>query len=70
MNLNICWKIFKSCAPIIFLNYSEEVTETLQEEDKKAEERSSSNLWKEKRKSSESNSTWLQPKLGLKASRL
>ena len=51
----------------IFLNYSEEVTETLSEEDKKAGKEAKKSVEKRHEKINEATALWMQPKAKLKA---
>lgn len=51
----------------IFLNYSEEVTETLSEEDKKAGKVASKSMERKREKINEATALWMQPKAKLKA---
>uniref|UniRef100_UPI0040486F76 molecular chaperone HtpG n=1 Tax=Aliarcobacter sp. TaxID=2321116 RepID=UPI0040486F76 len=50
----------------IFLNYSEEVTETLSEEDKKAGKEAKKTIEKKREKINEATALWMQPKAKLK----
>ena len=51
----------------IFLNYNEEVTETLSEEDKKAGKVASKSMERKREKINEATALWMQPKAKLKA---
>ena len=64
---NIVGKYSNHIAYPIFLNYSEEVTETLSEEDKKAGKVASKSMERKREKINEATALWMQPKAKLKA---
>lgn len=63
---NIVEKYSNHIAYPIFLNYSEEVTETLSEEDKKAGKEPTKTLERKHEKINEATALWMQPKAKLK----
>ncbi|AXX95579.1 molecular chaperone HtpG [Arcobacter ellisii] len=63
---NIVGKYSNHIAYPIFLNYSEEVTETLSEEDKKAGKESAKTTERKHEKINEATALWMQPKAKLK----
>ncbi len=63
---NIVGKYSNHIAYPIFLNYSEEVTETLSEEDKKAGKEPAKTLERKHEKINEATALWMQPKAKLK----
>ena len=63
---NIVGKYSNHIAYPIFLNYSEEVTETLSEEDKKAGKEAAKTIEKKHEKINEATALWMQPKAKLK----
>ncbi len=63
---NIVSKYSNHIAYPIFLNYSEEVTETLSEEDKKAGKEPAKTIEKRHEKINEATALWMQPKAKLK----
>ncbi len=63
---NIVGKYSNHIAYPIFLNYNEEVTETLSEEDKKAGKEPTKTLERKHEKINEATALWMQPKAKLK----
>lgn len=64
---NIVGKYSNHIAYPIFLNYKEEVTETLSEEDKKAGKEATKSIEDKREKINEATALWMQPKAKLKA---
>ena len=64
---NIVGKYSNHIAYPIFLNYKEEVTETLSEEDKKAGKEAAKSIEDKREKINEATALWMQPKAKLKA---